>query len=453
LKAGIRQSAVETRQKRRCRIPAIAAIVLAACTSAFAIGADIPDHPGSAPAGSRITAPRSEHVDEPGLPIPDSGPSISLLTIGPGPIFWERFGHNALVVRDPATGTALSYNYGIFDFGQDDFLLNFVRGRMQYRIVAGTLADDLAMYRDEGRSIDEQALALTPGQARNLASFLAWNARPENATYRYDYFTANCSTRVRDALDHVLGGALRRQGEGRSRGYSYRMDALRLMAPEPVLMLLIDLGLGPFADQRLDFWQEGFVPASLAVTIGDVALPDAPAGTSLVASTRRLAAGSVIEPPSLPPDLRWPFLVAGLAVGCALIWLGRLRHRLARIGLAAFAGTFELVCGLGGLVLLFLWFGTEHRAAWRNENLLLLDPLCLLLAPAWFASVRRRWRPSAGTRGLAGLVALVAGFALLSKVLPWFPQENLAWIVLLLPIHVALAVVAIRRGDVYLAAR
>jgi hypothetical protein len=142
-------------------------------------------------------------------PITDhqSPPAISLLTIGPGEIFFERFGHNAIVVRDPASGVSLAYNYGIFDFDQQDFLLNFARGRMRYRMAVDDFADDLAMYRDEGRDITEQRLALTPEQARRLVEFLEWNARPENAQYRYDYFEANCSTRVRDAIDRALGGA------------------------------------------------------------------------------------------------------------------------------------------------------------------------------------------------------------------------------------------------------
>src|SRR5215467_9117070 len=56
------------------------------------------------------------------LPVPDSRPSleISLLTVGPGPIFWERFGHNAIVVRDRASGRAIAFNYGIFDFEQEN---------------------------------------------------------------------------------------------------------------------------------------------------------------------------------------------------------------------------------------------------------------------------------------------------------------------------------------------
>ena len=105
---------------------------------------------------------------------------------------------------------------------------------------------------------------------------------------------------------------------------------------------------------------------------------------------------------------------------------------------------FGLFCGLGGLLLLFLWFGTEHRAAWRNENLLLLNPLCLLLLPAWIGSARARWRRRPVAIGVAWLVVLFAAFALFSKILPWFVQANLAWIVLLLPIHLALAITLMR---------
>ena len=42
---------------------------------------------------------------------PDANPEISLITFGPGEIYWERFGHNALLVRersrDAATASVL----------------------------------------------------------------------------------------------------------------------------------------------------------------------------------------------------------------------------------------------------------------------------------------------------------------------------------------------------------
>ena len=379
-------------------------------------------------------------------PHTNTTPEVDLLTVGPGDIFFERFGHNAIVVRDPDSGAAVAYNYGIFDFEQEDFLFNFARGRMRYRIAVDALDDDLAMYRGEGRSIIEQRLDLSPAQARALVDFLEWNVQPENAFYRYDYFVANCSTRVRDALDRALGGALHAQSEGRSRGYTYRLDSLRLMAPQPLLMLGIDLGLGPYADQRIDFWQESFVPETLRSLAAQVAgSGDGTSTKPLVAATRVLAAGSVEEPPAAPPDLRWPFLLLGIALGLLVTWLARNHRAGARIPLALFAGAFELFCGLGGLLLLFLWLCTNHRAAWRNENLLLLDPLCLALVPAAFGAARANPRVRRATIWIAWLVVAGAAFALFSKILPWFVQANLHWIVLLLPIHLALALTISRR--------
>lgn len=422
------------KQGRIAHIRSFAALAWCLCLLLFA---------ASASAQVNVDAPASDPNST--TPATAAQLSISLLTIGPGAIFFERFGHNAIVVRDAANGEAVAYNYGMFDFDQKDFLLNFVRGRMLYRIAADALGDDLAMYRDEGRSIIEQHLNLAPAQAAELAAFLEWNARPENAQYRYDYFEANCSTRVRDALDHALGGALRAQSEGRARGYTYRLDALRLMSPEPLLMLGIDLGLGPYADQRIDFWQESFVPMTLRSVVAQTRVATADGQTIALATQGDvLAVGRVEAPPAQPPDLRWPFLIMGVGIGGLLLWLQHPRRALARIPLAVFVSIFELFCGLGGAVLLFLWFGTEHHAAWRNENLLLLNPLCLLLIPAWIAAARAHWAIRKITLWIAWFVVACAGFALFSKILPWFVQTNLAWIVLFAPIHLVVAITMTR---------
>jgi len=366
---------------------------------------------------------------------------ISLLTYGPGELYWERFGHNALLVRDRATGEALVYNYGMFDFAEDDFFWNFVRGRMTYHVGAWPLDEDLPAYVAAGRGAVEQQLDLAPAQRAALRDFLEWNVQPAHARYDYDYFTSNCSTRIRDAIDRALGGALRDRSRGRSRGYTYRMDAVRLLAPQPWLMHVVDLGLGPFADQRLDFWQESFVPMTLASVVRDARIvDDAGATRPLVMAEDTLAENRIAAPPELPADLRWPFLAGGIGIGLALTALARARrYRAARIGFSLAALLVALAAGLGGLVLALLWGFTEHRAAWRNENLLLLDPLCLALLPTWWAAMRPAWRPGRVARMLMLLVLLAAGFAVFSKVLPWFVQQNGHWIALLVPIHVALA--------------
>ena len=40
----------------------------------------------------------------------NAAPRIGVMTMQPGEIFWERFGHDAIVVANPATGDAISYN-------------------------------------------------------------------------------------------------------------------------------------------------------------------------------------------------------------------------------------------------------------------------------------------------------------------------------------------------------
>ncbi len=375
------------------------------------------------------------------LPAETPAPEVSLLTFGPGETYWERFGHNAIVIRDPVSGRATSYNYGMFDFDEEDFLVNFARGHMTYQAMAADAADDIAWYRSQGRSVVEQQLRLDAGQARALQHFLEWNVEPANARYRYEYYTSNCSTRVRDALDAALGGVLAAQFAAPSRGYTYRMLTGALTSPQPWLMALLDAGLGPYADQRLSFWQDSFIPMQLMDHLREVTVPAADGSTlPLVVAERVIAPARLADPPALPPDLRWPFFIAGVALAAVLLALASRRHSgAARRAFATLATGVSVVCGVAGVLLLLLWFGTEHRPAWANENLLLFNPLCLLLVPAWWRARREPWIGVKTVRALATLIAVLAGLALFVKILPWFPQANLPWILLLLPVHAALA--------------
>ncbi|MGX9719616.1 lipoprotein N-acyltransferase Lnb domain-containing protein [Stenotrophomonas acidaminiphila] len=364
-------------------------------------------------------------------------PRIGVVTMQPGEVFFERFGHDALVVADPDGGPAISYNFGFFDPSEPDFIGNFVRGRMMYYLVALPLDEDLAQYRDAGRGASIQWLDLPPQQARALADDLAERSRPENARYRYDYFTANCSTMVRDALDRAMGGNLQSQLAGRSRGNSYRSEAVRLASPSPWMWLGFDLGLGPWADQPLSRWQEAFVPMRLADGLREVRNSE---GRPLVQAEQELLPQRLAPEPAEYQRTWWPWLLVGLALAGA-VFAAR-RHRRALGGLAL---PFWLFCGLAGLLLAYLWGWSEHRAAWGNRNLLLLSPLALALLPGAWQLLRGR-QPG---RAFGALLWAVAAIATLSLPLHWLSlqaQFNMQWIVLLLPVHLALALVLGRRG-------
>jgi hypothetical protein len=364
---------------------------------------------------------------------------VDLYTYGPGSVYWERFGHDALVITDTTTGEAYAFNYGLFDFDQEDFYLNFARGIMIYRAAAWPVVDDIREYSGEGRSITSQHLNLTPAQRAQLRDFLIWNVQPEHSRYRYRYFADNCTTRVRDALDRVLGGALQPQLAGpTTHGETYRGETDRLMSGQPWLMVLLDLGLGPYADQPLTRWSGAFIPARLMNELRDSRATD---GTPLVQSTTLLSPQRLPSPPASPPDMRWPLLIAGLVLGAAFIasaWL-RNRYEVDRWWFVVVGSSYALLAGLAGALMLVLWFGTAHRAAWANENLWLFNPLAWLLIPALLRVRRRGATVSRFGFAIAALMALLALFALVSKLMPAFPQQNLPWILFALPGWLGLA--------------
>lgn len=362
-------------------------------------------------------------------------PRIGVVTMEPGEIFFERFGHNAIVVDDPATGRQIAYNFGYFDMDEPNFFGNFIHGRMGYWLVALPLDQDLARYRELGRGVSLQWLALDPGQARTLAAALATRAAGEDARYRYDYFTSNCSTQVRDALDEALGGMLRTQLVGRSQGNTYRSESVRLAVPAPWMAIGFHVGLADYADRPLSRWEESFIPMRLRDALREVRLAD---GRPLVVSEEVVHAHRLQQPPAEAPRLRVEALFAGIVLALGAMWLGRRAPR----ALAAVALGFWTLAGLAGLVMLFIWFGSAHVAGHGNENLLLLSPLCLFLLPGGWARLRGR-EPSVRFRWLLWLVVGSAALAGFLKFMPFRPQENVEWVLLLLPLHWAL----LRRMD------
>ena len=302
---------------------------------------------------------------------------------------------------------------------------------MEYALVALPLQQDLLLYRDEGRGVNLQWLNVTPAQVEAIAAALEENAKPENARYRYDYFTANCSTRVRDVLDRGLGGLLKPQLVASSHGNSFRSEAVRLVRPAFWMWLGFDLGLGPHADRTMTRWDEAYVPMRLADSLRRSRTR---AGGPLVLSEEILLPHRIAPEPAEAPRRWWPLALAGLAIATAIAGVGRRRpHWVARAAIP-----FWLFCGVVGCLSLYIWGFTAHWAGWRNENILLLSPLCLLLLPAGVAIARGR-HPGPWFAHVLIAIATCAVAALVLKWMPLLPQDNQPWIALLLPIHVALA--------------
>ena len=366
---------------------------------------------------------------------PGTNLEISLISYGPGETYWERFGHDAIEVRDSVSGESVDFNYGVFDFNESNFFINFARGRMHYLMDAEYSAPEQASYTQDGRSVTRQHLALSAEQATALRDFMLWNMRPENAGYAYDYYADNCTTRVRDALDNILGGALKKQLTALPGGMTYRQQTARLMSAQPWLMLVLDLGLGPYADQPLNAWQESFLPMVLQQQLNHVQIDNGSGGLQPLVQSEQLVSPNRLDvPPANPPDLRLPLTAAGLLFAALML----AARRWTTLIYTLLSSLYLMAAGLVGLVLIVLWTLTTHHSAWANANLLFFNPLALMMLPAiWRA--RRGIAPSRFIEILLFLQLLAILVALSLHLLPGVVQQNQPWLLFAMPCWLAIA--------------
>lgn len=361
---------------------------------------------------------------------------ISVLTAGPGKEVWELWGHNMIRVRNDRTGEDLVYNWGMFSFAQEGFVTRFLMGRMNYWMAADETARTLWLYRHRDRTMIEQLLDLTPAQRLELVNFLHWNAEEANRYYRYDYYVDNCSTRLRDALDGALGGALKRATAGVDAGTTFRAETRRLSAHELPLYTGLMLGLGPFTDRSLDRWDEMFLPGKVTDRLREIRIPAADGGTiPLVAVEDTLYLSKAFQEHAPAPRKVPLYLGIGVLVAAALLgaaWSGRKGLFLAVGALVA------LVTGLGGSLLLFLMGFTDHSVTYGNENAFVLSFLALLLAIALRPAIHGREGARRLASGLALAIMGIALCAVLVKATPFGHQDNWELIALFLPIDLAL---------------
>jgi hypothetical protein len=373
---------------------------------------------------------------------PDSELTVYLMTMGPGERVWERFGHNAIWIHDPVRGTDQAYNYGLFDFGQEGFLLRFVQGRMWYWMQGFPAQSYVESYRRANRSVWVQELEMPPKARRELQAFLEWNERPENRYYHYDYYRDNCSTRVRDALDRALGGRIREGSSQVPTDRTFRFHTLRLTSNDPPVYTGLELGLGQPVDQPISMWEEMFLPLAMRVHLRKISV-DGPDGqpVPLVKSERTLFESTEPAPPPTPPSWIPFYLLAGGLIGGLALGFGQTAavSRPARAGFLVMTWSWWVLSGMAGLVLAGLWCCTDHSAAHRNANVLQTNLLALPLL--WFGTRLAFGSQRAATPAvmLAGLLLSLSLLGLLLQAFSAFQQGNADIIALALPAHAGVA--------------
>lgn len=185
---------------------------------------------------------------------------MSLITCSRGGDISSAFGHSAIRVVDSVNNRDIVFNYGTFDFYDDNFLLRFLHGDLDYFLSISHFESFCRSYEEDGRGITEQELILSESQKIRLCEALLENARPKNRVYRYDFLVDNCATRIRDLF--IPGDEF--SFDSKMTDITWRSELRRCIADNKWLTFGIDLLLGDKVDEKISTYQQMFLPDRLA---------------------------------------------------------------------------------------------------------------------------------------------------------------------------------------------
>jgi hypothetical protein len=297
---------------------------------------------------------------------------ISLLTCSPGEELYSTFGHSAFRVKDRAMGTDIIFNYGTFEFDDPDFYKKFVRGKLLYYVSAQDFNGFREDYRMENRGIIEQQLALDCNDKQSLYQALRTNLLPENKFYKYDFLYDNCSTRLKDILKKATENTVRFREILQPPLPSFRdmihtyLDAGGKYWSE----LGIDMLLGNRIDKIPSNEQAMFLPDFLLKGFDSAFVNGKP-----VVNNKQIILNRTIEEDDTDSWFR-PIVVSSLL----LLVIGALqftKSKAAAAFLRGFDSIFFFFLGALGFLMLFMWFGTDHKGCGNNFNLLWAIPFHL----------------------------------------------------------------------------
>jgi hypothetical protein len=362
---------------------------------------------------------------------------ISMTTIFPGDATEELFGHSAIRVQDSQLNIDFFFNYGTFQF-DNYFLPKFIYGDLNYFLSVVRTSRALQYYEERRRPVVEQVLNLTTDQKRQIYQFLRLNTLEENRYYQYDFLFDNCSTRIRDGFENVLGEDLR-FAPNPDPGLTYRQMIDLYVNHRPGINLGIDLLLGSRIDRVAlpheamflpDFLMEAFDHATIIIDGEEIPLV---AYTSTLLEIEDYKTAE-----SLPwaAIATWLLFVAGVVITSKNVKNGESAERW-------FDTLLFAVCGLIGLLITFLWFISLHNVTASNLNLFWAWPFHLLILPALFKNRNR-----GNTLRIYFLLSAISCFVILIGWMYWAQSLHAAVLPVLLLLTIRSGWIALNKASI-----
>ncbi len=305
---------------------------------------------------------------------------ISILTVDVAQESHTLYGHTAIRIKNEAQQFDYVWNYGMFDFNTPHFILKFIKGDLQYFAEAYPFQIFEYSYQQENRTIYEQTLHLSLEEKQQLFDKLSRSIFTEEKFYTYKFIDRNCTTKVIDAVNSVLEGqpilnTLHAEESYRSVLYPYQKD-----------QFWMNLGINAIFGKRTDEpAQVLFLPLDLMQVLTNTMYK----GKPLASAPVTLFQATTVE----KPFNFFNSIYALIALVALFVLPNKKAITIVYISILGSIGLFFAVVG----------FYSLHREVLWNYNMLLFNPLLLVLA---YMLAKQQ---TARVRKFSGLIFLLLG--------------------------------------------
>jgi hypothetical protein len=311
---------------------------------------------------------------------------VSIITAGPGKELYEAFGHSAIRIKDPVLRLDLIYNYGMFDFNAPNFYSNFTKGNLLYRLGRYKFEYFLAGYKRDKRWVKQQVLNLNQEERQAFFMYLENNVLPENASYSYDPYFNNCATKLRDITTTILGDKINLSDKNLDKNRSFRQLMDKEIPWNTWGSFGINLALGSKLDQKADFRQYMYLPDYVYSIFNNSTLFIQNQPKKLIKREDVLLNFKELKQETLIYN---PFLIFSIIslIGIFLTYSDFKNKRRSKW--IDFVILFTT--GIVGVLIVFLWFFTDHSTTPNNFNFLWAFAPNLIIAFLILGQQQQKW--------------------------------------------------------------
>ena len=302
---------------------------------------------------------------------------ISILSIGEGPSLVDAFGHTAIRIKDAELKNDVVFNFGVYDFNSPNFYSNFVKGRPEYKLGIQNYNNLIQNYIRQKRYIVEHQLNLDQNSIKIIIDLLV--EKLNDPYYIYDYFRDNCTTRAADIVIDKTNNKFKDDKLESETVFSFRNLIHEKINENSWAALGIDLCLGAIIDKKINTRETFFLPENLMNYL-DLFEADIIKRNIIYSPESKISYQENLPSPLLVN------LILSLIIVTVTIFNFKRNKWNKSLDILIF-----LISGSIGILIIFLWFFSNHFAGAQNFNLLWAFPFNFTLIFAIYKTKIPNW--------------------------------------------------------------